>query len=258
MIRKKKLRQPYVGDAVLPLGEALGLEDVLPLLPDGDALVLVPHRHLRHPLLPLTLELEGGDLRGKEAVPDELLGARGVLHHLDLLPHDLRGLLDGGALLPDGPAHLAGVHHEDDAAVPVVDDAVPAARAGELLELGHVAHAVLGEHDLAHGQDLARVRMSDSPGSATARAETRKGFPQAMPSWTPEPAKTWTGTPFTPSRNFRNSAGQFAATTTSFAFPSVMHVLVLFCPRKTFPVFNALLSEMLKSMCDSPSAWVLR
>jgi len=135
---------------VLALGEALGLEDVLPFLADGDALVLVPHRHLRDPFFALALELEGVHFGGEEAVPDELLGAGGVLDHLDLLPHHLRGLLDGGALLPDGPPHLAGVHDEDDAAVPVIDDAVAAARARQLLELRHEAHAVLGEDDLAH------------------------------------------------------------------------------------------------------------
>jgi hypothetical protein len=139
-----------VGNIVLALGELLCLEDVLPVLTDSDAPVLVADFHGNGLLVFFAIELDRSDLGWQEAVLEELFRVAVVFHNLDLLAHDFGCLLDGGTLLANRKPHVTGVDHEDETLVAVIDHTVAAPCAGQALELGDEAHAVFGQFYFYH------------------------------------------------------------------------------------------------------------
>ena len=183
------LHQLDISDVVLALCKNFCLEYIFPRFTDSKTPVLVPDLDEGDLLvLLIRIEVDVGDLGRKEAVPEELAGIGGVLHDLDTLPHHLRCLLDARSTLSDGKSHIAGIDHEDDPLIAVINDAIATACAGKALELGDEAHALLSQRDLWHVYTLAAFKISDSPGSTTASALTTYGLPQAFPSWTLEPS----------------------------------------------------------------------
>ena len=142
--------QGHIRDVVLAERQFLCLEDVLSFLSYRDTTIFRPDLDMGNLPVVLVLKPYRNDLGREETVFEELLRVRGVLHYLDLFPHDFHRFLDAGAFLPNGQPHLTRIDHKDEPVVPVIDDTVPTSRTGETFKLRYKLHAVLGQYDLRH------------------------------------------------------------------------------------------------------------
>ena len=81
------LHQLDIGDIVLPLCKNFCLKYIFPCFPDSKPPIFIAHLHAGDRLiLRIGYEVDIGDMRGEETVPDELIRVRRLLHDFNPLP----------------------------------------------------------------------------------------------------------------------------------------------------------------------------